>query len=154
MGHGNLGWQPSEVFNFSAYANIRVTEMTTEFTVASDRKIQVLNITEKCQNSIGGAKKGVAVFNLMHRTAAIMVGEDEPDLRDDIVRVAEHWLADFHPFRHGRYGPKRRSPHHQRLNRHIAHYIQSLMANCSWAPGRVYFSWSWTDRGAAGSSAQ
>ncbi len=86
--------------------------MTTEFTVASDRKIQVLNITEKCQNSIGGAKKGVAVFNLMHTTAAIMVGEDEPDLRDDIARVAEQWLADFHPFRHGRrYGAPNAEAH-------------------------------------------
>ena len=85
--------------------------MTTEFTVASDRKIQVLNITEECQNTMGGAKKGVAVFNLMHSTAAIMVGEDEPDLRDDIIRVAEHWLADFHPFRHGRYGAPNAEAH-------------------------------------------
>lgn len=85
--------------------------MTAEFTVASERKIQVLNITEKCQNSIGGAKNGVAVFNLMHTTAAIMVGEDEPDLHDDIARVAEHWLADHRPFRHGRYGAPNAEAH-------------------------------------------
>ena len=85
--------------------------MTTEFTVASDRKVQILNITEQCQDSIGGAQKGVAVFNLMHTTAAILVGEDEPELRADIVRVAQQWLAGFHPFRHGRYGAPNAEAH-------------------------------------------
>ena len=85
--------------------------MTTEFTVSTDRKTQLLNISENCQAAIGSAQNGVAVLSVMHTTAALLVCEDEPDLRDDIVRVAQQWLAGFRPFRHGRHSAPNAEAH-------------------------------------------
>ncbi len=60
---------------------------------------------------VGGARNGIAVYNVMHTTAALIVCENEPDLLEDIVRVAESWLADMRPFQHGRYGAPNAEAH-------------------------------------------
>ena len=60
---------------------------------------------------IGDAQHGIAAFSLLHTSAAIIICEDEPDLRDDIVRVAENWLAQHRPFRHGRFGAPNAEAH-------------------------------------------
>lgn len=85
--------------------------MNVEFTVASERKTQAVNITATCQSLVDETRNGIAVFNLMHTTAALIICEDEPDLKDDIARVAERWLADLRPFRHGRYGAPNAEAH-------------------------------------------
>lgn len=80
-------------------------------TIDTDRKTQVVDITSDCQSLIGDAKNGIAVFTVMHTTAAIIVCEDEEDLRDDLLRVAEQWLAKLRPFRHGRFGAPNAEAH-------------------------------------------
>lgn len=85
--------------------------MAVELSISTDRKTQALDITASCQSMIEGARSGIAVFNVMHTTAALIVCENEPDLLDDIARVAEHWLADLRPFQHGRYGAPNAEAH-------------------------------------------
>ncbi len=85
--------------------------MSIEFTIATERKIEAVDITAICQSLIADRENGIAVFNVMHTTAALIICEDEPDLHADIVRVAEHWLGSFRPFRHGRFGAPNAEAH-------------------------------------------
>jgi secondary thiamine-phosphate synthase enzyme len=85
--------------------------MPLEVTVSTDRKTQALDVTANCQSVIGSAQNGIAVYNVMHTTAALMICENEPDLLEDIVKVAERWLADLRPFQHGRYGAPNAEAH-------------------------------------------
>ena len=110
MGQLNLGIA-SEVFMLTAYSLSRGISMPLEASVSTDRKTQALDVTATCQSMIGNARNGIASFNLMHTTAALIVCENEPDLLDDIVRVAERWLADLRPFEHGRYGAPNAEAH-------------------------------------------
>ncbi len=85
--------------------------MQIERAIDTGRKTQAVNVTGNCQSMIAGTKNGIAVFNVLHTTAALIVCEDDPDLRDDLVRVAEHWLENLRPFRHGRYGAPNAEAH-------------------------------------------
>lgn len=101
MGQSNLG---RRVWGFllRVYAWSPVMVMPLEVSISTNLKTQALDITATCQSMVGGARNGIAVFTVMHTTAALILCENEPDLRDDIVRVAEHWLSAFRPFQHGR----------------------------------------------------
>lgn len=85
--------------------------MPIERAIDTNHKTQAIDVTSICQSLIADAKNGLAVFNVMHTTAALVVGEDEPDLRDDLARVAAHWLADLRPFQHGRYSAPNAEAH-------------------------------------------
>ena len=112
MGHSNLGWKSFEVFSLSrARSRSGGIRLTFEFSISTERKIQAFNITATCQSLVGETRSGIAFFNIMHTTAALLICEDEPDLKDDIVRVAEHWLSDLRPFQHGRYGAPNAEAH-------------------------------------------
>jgi len=112
MGHSSLEWQSFEVFSLNrARSRSGGKHMPSEFSIATERKIQAVNITSTCQSLIGETRRGIAFFNILHTTAALIICEDEPDLKDDIVRMAERWLADLRPFRHGRYGAPNAEAH-------------------------------------------
>lgn len=71
-------------------------------TINTQRKTQVLDVTEPCQTLIGAVENGIAVYNIAHTTAALVLCEDDADLRADLVKVAENWLADMRPYQHAR----------------------------------------------------
>lgn len=77
--------------------------MPNQTTVITNQKTQVLDVTAACNDLIGGTQNGIAVFNVLHTTAALLVGENDSDLFGDMVHVAQSWLADSGPFRHGRH---------------------------------------------------
>jgi len=85
--------------------------MPTERAIDTDRKTQAVDVTAICQSLIAEAKNGIAVFAVMHTTAALIICEDETNLRDDLVKVAENWLANLRPFSHGRYGAPNAEAH-------------------------------------------
>lgn len=85
--------------------------MPLERTIATECKTQAVDVTAICQSMIGGATNGIAVFNVLHTTAALIICENEADLHDDIARVAGQWLKDYRPFRHGRYGAPNAEAH-------------------------------------------
>ncbi|MYE25833.1 MAG: YjbQ family protein [Chloroflexi bacterium] len=111
MGQSNLGFGAG-VFSWARpRERKRGITMPVELSITTDRKTQALDITAICQSMIGGARNGIAVYNVMHTTAALIVCENEPDLLEDIARVAESWLANMRPFQHGRYGAPNAEAH-------------------------------------------
>ncbi len=74
--------------------------MRKTITVATEAKTTVTNVTERLQEVVSGAGSGLALFTVPHTTAALIICEDDAELREDLVRVAETWLAPLRPFKH------------------------------------------------------
>lgn len=70
--------------------------------IATKRKTQVMDVTAQCQSLVGEIENGIAVLSVPHTTAAIILCEDDADLRRDLETVAENWLQEMRPFRHAR----------------------------------------------------
>jgi secondary thiamine-phosphate synthase enzyme len=66
------------------------------------QKTEVVNITEQLAGMIAGVDEGLALFSVPHTTAALIVCEDDDELRVDIVRAAEEMFAGLRPFQHRR----------------------------------------------------
>ena len=71
-------------------------------TIQTSQKTEVMNVTDQLSQMIGDVNDGIALFSLPHTTAALIVCEDDDELREDLVRVAEAMLADLRPFKHRR----------------------------------------------------
>jgi len=74
--------------------------MAAYTTVETTQKTEVINVTEALAELIGDVKDGLALFYIPHTTASLIFCEDDAELREDLVRVAEKWLADCRPFKH------------------------------------------------------
>lgn len=74
--------------------------MRKTITVVTEAKTTVTNVTEQLQEMVGGVGSGLALFSVPHTTAALIICEDDAELREDLVRVAETWLAPLRPFKH------------------------------------------------------
>ena len=77
--------------------------MPTQTVISTSSKTEALDVTAACQSLIGESANGLAVFNVLHTTAALVIGENDSDLFDDMTRVAENLLSGLRPFRHGRH---------------------------------------------------
>ena len=75
--------------------------MNTE-TIQTSHKTEVMNVTDHLSQMIGAVNHGIALFSLPHTTAALLICEDDDELREDLVRVAETMLVDLRPFKHRR----------------------------------------------------
>lgn len=71
-------------------------------TVQTAQKTQVINVTEQLVALIGSVRDGLAVFTSPHTTVALIICEDDEELREDIARTAEHLFAPLRPFKHRR----------------------------------------------------
>jgi secondary thiamine-phosphate synthase enzyme len=78
--------------------------MATKITLRTERKTQVLNVTLALASLVQGVGKGLAHFYIPHTTAALLICEDDEDLRRDLERTAESWLSWLKPFSHCRRG--------------------------------------------------
>ncbi len=76
--------------------------MHKTMTVPTDGKTAVINVTGPLREMVHGVREGLAYFYVPHTTAALIICEDDADLRQDLVKVAEHWLAGLRPFKHVR----------------------------------------------------
>jgi secondary thiamine-phosphate synthase enzyme len=74
--------------------------MQTKTTVETHAKTEVLDVTQACLGLLPDVADGIALFYVPHTTAALLLCEDDAELRQDIVRVAETWLAGSRPFSH------------------------------------------------------
>jgi secondary thiamine-phosphate synthase enzyme len=72
--------------------------------VQTKHQVEVLNVTHHVAEMVGDVQAGLARVYLPHTTAALLICEDDKDLRADLVRVAEQWLAGCRPFQHIRRG--------------------------------------------------
>lgn len=70
--------------------------------VQSSRKTEVINVTDQLAALIGDVADGLAFFSTPHTTAALILCEDDDELRDDIVKAAENLYTGIRPFKHAR----------------------------------------------------
>ena len=78
--------------------------MVEKMVVQTQRKVEVINVTQQLGEMVGDVSEGLALFYIPHTTAALLLCEDDIELRNDLVRVAKNWLADCRPFTHIRRG--------------------------------------------------
>lgn len=76
--------------------------MIRTLTVATERHTHVLNVTEDLAALVDGVEDGLAFFYVPHTTAALLMCEDDAELRADLEKVAENWLTEVRPFSHVR----------------------------------------------------
>lgn len=69
-------------------------------TIATTRSTEAINVTASLQEMIAGIEEGIALFYLPHTTAALLICEDDDELRADIEQAAQRWLAGCRPFAH------------------------------------------------------
>ena len=74
------------------------------FSIETTERVEVVDVTDAVLREIGERREGIALISVDHTTAALVISADEPDLRDDLTRVARELLADFRPFRHFQEG--------------------------------------------------
>lgn len=71
-------------------------------TLNSTRKTEVINVTEALTGLIGDIHSGIALFSVPHTTAALVLCEDDDELRADVARAAQTMFAHLRPFTHNR----------------------------------------------------
>lgn len=70
------------------------------FTLHTERKTQVINVTAQLIALCEGVQEGMVLCYTPHTTAALILCEDDEALRDDITRAAETMFAPLRPFAH------------------------------------------------------
>ena len=74
--------------------------MFSQTIIATERPKQVIDVTGAAVGLLKERGDGLAFYYLPHTTAALLMSEDDPELRDDIIQVATRWLSGCGPFRH------------------------------------------------------
>jgi secondary thiamine-phosphate synthase enzyme len=68
--------------------------------VTSERAIQAIDITDRLLEQTW--PDGLLLVSVPHTTAALVLGEADPEMLDDYERVARELFAPFEPFAHHR----------------------------------------------------
>jgi secondary thiamine-phosphate synthase enzyme len=71
-----------------------------EIEVVTGEPTQVIDVTDRVAEQVKPAGEGIAFVYIPHTTAALVLSEDDEELRRDILRVAERWLEHCGPFEH------------------------------------------------------
>lgn len=68
--------------------------------VATERSVQALDITDRI--SAEAWPDGWLILSVPHTTAALIIGENDPEMLEDYEKVAVELPAPFEPFKHHR----------------------------------------------------
>lgn len=68
--------------------------------IQTSQKTEVINVTQTLADVVTHVQRGLVLFSLPHTTAALVIAEDDTELRYDFVHVAENMLAGLRPFKH------------------------------------------------------
>ena len=79
--------------------------------IPTSQKIEVLNVTQQIADLVRDLGDGLAYISVPHTTAALIVNEDDAELRVDIANSAAHLLDDLEPFTHARKGNPNAAAH-------------------------------------------
>jgi secondary thiamine-phosphate synthase enzyme len=71
-----------------------------ELEVFTRENTQVIDVTDRVAEAVAGAEDGIAFVSVPHTTAALLLSEDDEELRRDIIRVTRRWLKNCGPFEH------------------------------------------------------
>jgi secondary thiamine-phosphate synthase enzyme len=74
-----------------------------EIPVKTDRRNQIIDITEKVQNAVhdSGIKDGLAIVFVLHTTAAVTINENaDPSVKSDMLGFLERLVPQDAGFRH------------------------------------------------------
>jgi secondary thiamine-phosphate synthase enzyme len=71
-----------------------------QFTVESQERVEVVNITERVAQCLPADAKGICMVYCPHTTMALLIGEDEKALMQDYARAVQKLLAGCGPFGH------------------------------------------------------
>lgn len=74
--------------------------MMHRITIQTTQKTEVIDLTKQLQEAIAATQSGIVLFSVPHTTAALILSEDDAELREDIVKISENWLRDLRPFKH------------------------------------------------------
>ncbi len=74
--------------------------MKISFTVQTEAKAWIDNITDRVRQSVAEVTDGLVHISIPHTTAAIFLAEDDAELREDYVKIASETLSDLRPFKH------------------------------------------------------
>ncbi|MCC6802857.1 MAG: YjbQ family protein [Anaerolineae bacterium] len=72
----------------------------TTVTVKTTQKAEIVNVTGLVASLVSGIEHGIVLVSLPHTSAALIVCEDDAELREDIIRAAQEMFAPLRPFRH------------------------------------------------------
>ncbi len=72
----------------------------TTITVKTTQKAEIVNVTDLLAPLVESIEEGIAVISLPHTSAALIICEDDNELRGDIVRAAQEMFSPLRPFRH------------------------------------------------------
>lgn len=70
--------------------------------IQTTHKTEVINVTAQLAALLPTGATGLVHFSVPHTTAALIICEDDDELRADLVKAAENILADVRPFQHRR----------------------------------------------------
>jgi secondary thiamine-phosphate synthase enzyme len=68
--------------------------------VASDRRLQAMDVTDLITSHAW--PDGWLILNVPHTTAALIIGENDPEMLEDYEKIAAELPAPFEPFKHHR----------------------------------------------------
>lgn len=74
--------------------------MTHTITLCTQQQQQIINVTSQLSEWATLHTNGLALFSVPHTTAALLISEDDEELRHDLLKVVRHLLADLRPFQH------------------------------------------------------
>jgi secondary thiamine-phosphate synthase enzyme len=76
--------------------------MKQRISVTTTAALEVQNVTAFVKEYVQALGSGLVLVSVPHTTAAIMIGEDDQELRNDYVKVAREGISDLKPFEHVR----------------------------------------------------
>lgn len=68
--------------------------------VITRQSAEVIDVTGQVGGMLAGGGDGLAIVSIPHTTAALVLSEDDEELRRDLIRVARRWLEHCGPFEH------------------------------------------------------
>jgi secondary thiamine-phosphate synthase enzyme len=74
--------------------------MKKTITVKTGSPREIINVTDAVAREVEGVEAGLLLVSIPHTTAAIFLAEDDDELREDYIKIAENTFAGLRPFKH------------------------------------------------------
>lgn len=74
--------------------------MKKTITVKTEKPREIINVTDAVAREVADVKRGLLLVSIPHTTAAIFLAEDDDELREDYIKIAENTFAGLRPFKH------------------------------------------------------